>query len=726
MPDHLLGEILTKRWMDNAIPLLILLLVAFALGAGDPEFLRAGRASPTLMRQWGEFGFIVLALTIVMIVGGIDLSRRLDLRAGNIVALYLLHVLKWPVAPAVVGHARVRRRVGLVNGVLIGYLRLRAFLTTLVTLIIVRAIVDLLLPSTPTAIAGGLPDSEVWYFIGEGDLLGVPFSVVVTPSVAIFGHILLTRMRAGWHVTRDRRLAPLGAQCRHPGAPRSRSATSRSGMLTALAGIFFASRLATAGADIGVGLEITALTAAVLGGNSLGGGSGSAMKAMIGTLIVLLIINGLSTPVAARRLQPHAAAGIVLLAAVIDVRWLKNRHKILSQGLCRPTYHGMPPLPSTAADSGTAYALNDRLRPATPIGLGRDRRPGGRDPRRRRQHLRRQPPRRHRPLPRARLRAAGGLRPYRRHAARHGLRPRRHRCFAASAAWASTGSRPIARSRRLTDETNRSWFSIIDDSRLRLADDLDITDDGRVFFSRGDDPLRDARVADRLPGIARQRPDHLLRHRTPARRAPSPRTSIFPNGICIAMTASRSCSPRPGAAASAATGSTARRRARSRPSSTDLPGYPDNINRASDGTYWLALVGMRTPSLDLALKMPGFRKRMARRIAPRRVDVPEHQHRLRVRTSTRRARSSRRCGISAAQNHPMITSMREHKGHLYIGGILNNRIGRLKLDGADPDFDPVRPALGEGAHDRRARSNGRTICSAAARQRSPCRRSTAR
>ena len=48
----------------------------------------------------------------------------------------------------------------------------------------------------------------------------------------------------------------------------------------------------------------------------------------------------------------------------------------------------------------------------------------------------------------------------------------------------------------------------------------------------------------------------------------------------------------------------------------DLPGYPDNINRASDGTYWLALVGMRTPSLDLALKMPGFRRRMARRIAP--------------------------------------------------------------------------------------------------------------
>jgi len=38
------------------------------------------------------------------------------------------------------------------------------------------------------------------------------------------------------------------------------------------------------------------------------------------------------------------------------------------------------------------------------------------------------------------------------------------------------------------------------------------------------------------------------------------------------------------------------------------------------------------------------------------------------------------------QNHPMITSMREHRGYLYLGGIMNNRVGRLKLEGADPDF----------------------------------------
>ena len=46
----------------------------------------------------------------------------------------------------------------------------------------------------------------------------------------------------------------------------------------------------------------------------------------------------------------------------------------------------------------------------------------------------------------------------------------------------------------------------------------------------------------------------------------------------------------------------------------NLPGYPDNINLASDGNYWLAMVGMRSPALDLAWKMPGFRKRMGKRV----------------------------------------------------------------------------------------------------------------
>ncbi len=80
------------------------------------------------------------------------------------------------------------------------------------------------------------------------------------------------------------------------------------------------------------------------------------------------------------------------------------------------------------------------------------------------------------------------------------------------------------------------------------------------------------------------------------------------------MTASRCSSPKAGPAACTATGSTGRRRAQVECVIKDMPGYPDNINRASDGTYWMAWLGMRTPSFDLALRHPGMRKRMTRRL----------------------------------------------------------------------------------------------------------------
>ena len=118
----------------------------------------------------------------------------------------------------------------------------------------------------------------------------------------------------------------------------------------------------------------------------------------------------------------------------------------------------------------------------------------------------------------------------------------------------------------------------------------------------------------------------------------------------------------------------------------NLPGYPDNINLASDGNYWLALVGMRSPSLDLAWRMPALPHphgqaacRSTNGCSP--TSTPDASS-----NSTNRARSSTSLWDLHGLNHPMITSMREHRGYLYLGGIANNRIGRYKLEGADPKF----------------------------------------
>ena len=170
-------------------------------------------------------------------------------------------------------------------------------------------------------------------------MLGVPSVVLVYVVVAIFGHIFLTRLRPGWHIT------AVGGSRRsayNAGIPVRRTVALcyvACGVLTALGALFFAARLGTVGGDIGVGLEVMVLTAAVLGGISLGGGRGSVDQGA-----------GRRAHRAADHQRPDHAVGcaaastawcwpaILLVAATIDIRWLKNRTPHPQQGLCRPTY----------------------------------------------------------------------------------------------------------------------------------------------------------------------------------------------------------------------------------------------------------------------------------------------------------------------------------------------------------------------------------------------------
>ena len=681
-PDHALGEILAKRWMETAIPVIVLLLVAFALSQAIPNFLSPAALADT-GRQAGEIGFIVLGMALVMIVGGIDLSVGSMFALTNFCALYLMHVLKWSVAPAVVVTLLCGAALGAVNGVLIGYFRLRAFLTTLITLIIYRATYDLLTADYATAIAGGLPESQVWDFIGNGDWLGVPTVVFVYAAVAIFGHIFLTRLRPGWHVT------AIGGSRRsayNTGIAVRRTVALcyvASGVLTALGGIFFASRLATAGGDIGVSLEITVLTAAVLGGISLGGGKGSVMKALVGTLIVLLIINGLTTLSLHGGYNRMVLAGILLLAAVIDIRWLKNRHRIVNKVYVSPTYHGMPPLPSTAADSGTAWALNDRLRPATPIGLGRiegpedvilDRHDNLYAGSRHGDIIRFLAP----DYERMEVFAHIGGTPL---GMAFDRNDNLYVCIGGMGLYRVTPDRKVEKA---TDETNRSYSSINDDSRLRLADDLDITDDGRIFFSEA--TVRFEMHEWATDGLEARGNGRIICFDTNTGKTHTViRDLKFPNGVCIASDGQSFLFAETWGCSVKRHWFDGPKKGKTEIVLENLPGFPDNINNSSDGNYWMSLVGMRCPALDLAWKMPGFRKRMAKRVARDEWLFPNINTGC-VLKFNEKGEVLETMWDLGGQNHPMITSMREHRGYLYLGGIMNNRVGRLKLEGADPDF----------------------------------------
>jgi ribose transport system permease protein len=683
VPGHLIGELLSKRWADNAIPFVLLLSTGLVFRIWIPNLFGIQQLSDAA-RQLGEFGLVALGMTIVMLGGGIDLSVSGSFGLAAFAALWIVDVMHGSPYSAGLAALVTGTVVGALNGVLIGFLQLRAFLTTLVTLIITRSVFDLLLMK----FAGDMQTADVqnsyaWDFIGTSGFFNIPFSFIVAVVLGIVCHILLTRSRLGWHI-----LAVGGSRraAHNAGISVRRTAAQTyvlSGALAGLAGFLFATRLNGVGTDTGAGLEISVLTACVVGGVSLGGGRGSVAKALMGAAIVLLATNSLI------QLGFQSGAGQVLLGTILlvavasDVRWAKNRHKLRSIIYVAPAYYRMDSAPIANPGTDTPCALNDKLRAAEVIGLGAIEGPedvilddddnlycGTRHG----DVVRFFPP----DYKRLEVFAHLGGYPYGLAFDREGTL---HVCVGGMGLYAITREREVLKE---TAETRRTRWSVVDDSRLREANDCDVAGDGRVFFT--DSTTRYDTHEWAIDGVESRATGRVLCY-DPSRRATNTVLSGFryTNGICMARDAQSfffaetwACAvhrywfagPKEGSLESVI---------------NNLPGYPDNINRASDGNYWLALVGMRTPSFDLALRRPGMRRRMTRQLPQEEWLFPNINTGgiLKFDEGGRIVDSVSDWG---GENYPMITSMREHRGYLYIGGMANNRIGRYQIPGADPTW----------------------------------------
>ena len=119
----------------------------------------------------------------------------------NFAALFSLFVLGFPAWLVGLATLATGALVGVGNGILIGYLKARPFLTTLVTLIILRASVNLLNERFATVFATNSVDSDAWDFLAEGSILGIPVNAATLIVVLFIGHIFLSRSRYGWHLT---------------------------------------------------------------------------------------------------------------------------------------------------------------------------------------------------------------------------------------------------------------------------------------------------------------------------------------------------------------------------------------------------------------------------------------------------------------------------------------------------------------------------------------------
>jgi rhamnose transport system permease protein len=267
-----------------------------------------------------EIGLLALALTPVIVTGGIDLS------VGSLMGLaaVLLGTMwrDWglPVWVAAVLTVGVGALAGGLNAVLITRLRIPPLIVTLGSYSLFRGLAEGLTRGVDNFT--GFPAS--FLFLGQGYLLGrVPTQLPVFVAVAVGFWVLLHRTTIG------RGLSAIGYSpegARHAGLPVERWTALTyilSGMAAGLAAVIYVAHLGQAKADAGTGYELPAITAVVLGGTSIFGGRGSIPGTLLGLFAIAVLQNGLRMAD-----LPAELAGILtglLLLATICTDWLVSR-----------------------------------------------------------------------------------------------------------------------------------------------------------------------------------------------------------------------------------------------------------------------------------------------------------------------------------------------------------------------------------------------------------------
>jgi rhamnose transport system permease protein len=285
-----------------------LALAILVMAQLSPQFLTV-RNLFEVTRFVAEAGLISLGMTAVILTGGIDLSVGSILGLSAIITGVFFHA-GWNVWLAALTGILAGTLAGALNGLIITRAGIPPLIVTLATLAIYRG---LALGISQGQAYRDYP--EGFYSLGQGYLGPVPVQLIVFALFSLVFVLLLGRTVFG------RTLYAIGnneTAARFSGLPVDRVKLiiySLSGLLSGLAGVIFVSRLSTAKADAGLGYELDAITAVVLGGTAISGGQGGIWGTLLGLFIVGIVRNGMTLAFINADVQ-LVFIGLILIAAV--------------------------------------------------------------------------------------------------------------------------------------------------------------------------------------------------------------------------------------------------------------------------------------------------------------------------------------------------------------------------------------------------------------------------
>lgn len=310
-----------KFFRENAGILIGFVIICVIISIMNSDFLSMENLL-NVLRQVSTTTIIAIGMTLVIILAGIDLSVGSIMALSGVVTGGLIAFSGVPMWLAVIAGLLIGILFGLINGYFTAYKYMPAFIVTLATMNIARGAAYVYTDGKPIRVM-----SDEFNFIGSGYVGPIPVPVIYMFIIIVVVSLIMNRTKLG------RYMYAVGGNmeaARFSGINTKRVqlfAYTLSGFLAAFSGIVLASRMFSGQPTAGMGAELDAIAAVVLGGTSMSGGRGRIGGTVIGALIIGVLSNGMNL-MGINSFWQYIVKGIVILIAVyVDIVKKRNEEK---------------------------------------------------------------------------------------------------------------------------------------------------------------------------------------------------------------------------------------------------------------------------------------------------------------------------------------------------------------------------------------------------------------
>lgn len=322
----LLARVTNKGAQQRVLAFASLIALLLVFSIASPNFIQMSNII-AILQATSVNGVLAIAATLVIITGGIDLSVGTLMTFTAVMAGVILTYAGFPLPFGIAAAIGFGALCGLCSGTLVAKLKLPPFIATLGMMLILKGL-SLVISGTRPIYFNDTPGFDQ---ISRGSFIGdiipampIPNGVVILFLVAAIVSFILNKTVLG------RYTFALGSNeeaVRLSGVNVDRwkiAIYALSGGICGIAGLLIASRLNSAQPALGLGYELEAIAAVVIGGTSLAGGRGTILGTLIGALIMAVLTNGLRVLSVAQEWQTIVTGAIIILAVYADIIRKKN------------------------------------------------------------------------------------------------------------------------------------------------------------------------------------------------------------------------------------------------------------------------------------------------------------------------------------------------------------------------------------------------------------------